>query len=120
MTDESQKIVDLSEHEKDYLLYRADRDKYEYYKKRVEQHKAQFRKLMGDATLATIAGEDVFTYDKTAAFKGKEFAEDNPVLAAQYTKPVFKDELDVEALKRDHPALYERYRVRQLNTKKVV
>lgn len=119
MSDTTQS-VDLSSYEEKYLLYRHARTQEEAWRKKAASLKAEFQALMGEATLATIAGEEVFTYDKTATFKGKEFAEENPVLAAQYTKPILKDELDVQALKRDHPALYERYRSRSFNVKKVV
>lgn len=120
MTDQTPPTVDLSAHEEKYLLYRATKDQLDVLKKRVDTYKKEFQNLMGDAREATIAGEVVFTYDNTETFRWVQFAEENPVLAKTYTKPVLKDVPDLEALKRDHPALYERYRSRQFVTKKVV
>ena len=120
MTDQTPSSVDLSAHEEKYLLYRATRDQLEVLKKRVEAHKREFQALMGDAREATIAGEVVFTYDNTETFRWVQFAEENPVLAKAYTEPVLRDVPNLEALRRDHPALYERYRSRQFVTKKVV
>lgn len=120
MTDQKPPTVDLSAHEEKYLLYRSVRADYEAKKKQYETLKKDFQSLMGDAREAVIAGEVVFTYDNTDTFRWVQFAEENPILAKQYTKPVVKDVPDLEALKRDHPALYERYRSRQFVTKKVV
>lgn len=120
MTDQRPPTVDLSAHEDKYLLYRAVRAEYEAKKKQYEALKKDFQGLMGDAREAIIDGEVVFTYDSTDTFRWTQFAEENPVLAKQYTKPVLKDVPDLENLRQDHPALYERYRSRQFVTKKVV
>lgn len=119
MSDANSESVDLSAYEEKYLFYRATKYQFEVLKKRLDNYKKEFQEYMGDAKVATIAGEVVFTYDHTDTFRWNQFEEENPVLAKQYTKPVLKDVPDLEALKRDHPALYERYRSRQFVTKKV-
>jgi hypothetical protein len=120
VTDQTPNQVDLTPHQEKYLLYRAVRAQREALVKQEEALKTDFKKLMGDATVALIDGEEVFTFDHTKTFRWREFSEENPILAKQYSKPVLVDEPDLEALKKDHPALYERYRSRQFNTKKVV
>lgn len=119
MTDKNPE-VDLSAYEEKYLLYRQARQHLERYEKLVKEYKAEFQRLMGDATTAIIHGQQVFTYDHTDTFRRTQFVEEHPVLAKEYTRPVYKEELDLEALRRDHPAVYEQYRSRQFVTKKVV
>lgn len=81
--------------------------------------KGEFQRVMGTNHSATIDGEEVFTYAPINRFAAGDFAKEHPVLAKEFTRPVVTDELDVEALKAAHPALFEQYRVRQFNTKKV-
>lgn len=87
--------------------------------KELDQLKAKFRQRIGNNHQATIYGEVVFTYAPINRFAAGDFAKDHPMLAKEYTRPVVTDELDVEALKAAHPALYAQYQVRQFSTKKV-
>lgn len=111
MTEEP--TVNLDAYTEKYLLLRAKRAE----KRRVDAEVAilekEFRAFVGEAHVGQIDGRDVFTNRPTATFQGRQFAEDNPVLAKTYTISVVKDALDLEALERDHPALYARYQSRQ-------
>lgn len=105
--------VALDEYTEKYLLLRAKRDEKKRLDAEVYRLEQEFRELTGKAHIGQIGGQDVFTNRPIAVFRGKEFREDHPLLAKEYTVPVVKDELDVDALKRDHPALYAEYQSRQ-------
>lgn len=73
----------------------------------------RLRQLMGDHAVGLIPGVDKpVTYKRNGTFRGKAFAEDHPLLVEQLT--VQRPALDVEALKRDYPQLYTKYRSRVL------
>jgi hypothetical protein len=111
--------IDLGQYTDKYLLLRqarADKDRavMEY-----ERRLAEFRAIVGDHDTASIDGVVVVTNEKIKTFRAKDFAADHPVLAKEFTKPVVKDVLDVDALAVRHPALYELYRSRQFLVKDV-
>lgn len=77
---------------------------------------AKLRALIGDNE-QLVAGNKLYaTCKANGTFAATRFAADHPDLAATLTVP--KPSLDVEAVKRDHPHLYEQYRARVLRTPK--
>jgi len=66
-----------------------------------------------DADEATFAGRPVYTWHRINRLRTKDFIKDRPNLAQQYIEPKVVDELNAERLKRDNPALYAEYQVRQ-------
>lgn len=57
-------------------------------------------------------GVAVWTVKQNSTFAPKRFAEEEPELAAEYTRMV--PAVDTDRLKADHPTIYRRYRARQL------
>lgn len=74
--------------------------------------KDAFEKTGG--TVGMVADIPIASNRMTATFAKAKFAKDRPDLAVQYTVQVIKEELDVPGLRKDHPALYGRYRSRML------
>lgn len=73
---------------------------------------------MGDADVATLAGREVFTWKRTGQFAAKRFTIEQSEVAAKYTRPVTRDELDVNTLKTERPDLYIFYRARRFERKR--
>lgn len=57
-----------------------------------------------------LNGVKVAQYKQTGNFTRKWFEAEQPELTQQYTRLVTKEELDTEAIRRDHPELWEKYR----------
>jgi len=93
-----------------YEQTQAEADKWQ---KAADVLKARIQAEMGEATEATLAGKPVFTWRNTGQFNAKRFSQDHPDLTTKYTKPVTRDELDVEALKVEQPDLFTAYRSRR-------
>lgn len=79
-----------------------------------DEVKNRARRLIGDRTRLECDGETVATWAHIDKLDTKRFQAGQPELAAQYTRPVEHVELDVAALKADHPEIYAAYRQRQL------
>lgn len=102
-----------------YLRYRSLLDQQKQIEKEIAGLKAEFQAVMGDAHVAKIDGEEVFTWKPINKFATTQFKAEHPNLAKEFTRVVAKDELDTDALRAEHPYLFEQYRVRQFNTKEV-
>lgn len=85
--------------------------------KAAEVLKKRIQAVMGDAVEGTVAGLPAFTWKHTGQFNGRRFATDHPDLVTKYTRPVTRDELDVEALKTEHGDLFTAYRARRFERK---
>lgn len=114
MTDKAaEPVVALDEYTTEYLLLKAKEAELGRVQREFDQLKAAFQARVGRNYAGTIEGQEVFTHRPINNFRGKEFRDDHPILAKAYTETVEKEELDVAALKRDHPALYAEYQSRQ-------
>jgi putative phage-type endonuclease len=82
-----------------------------------EALKNRVRALIGDAEQLMCGDAIVATWRNTGQFSEKRFREQQPDLAARYTRPVTADQLDTAALAADHPDLYRRCRARRLDFK---
>lgn len=65
----------------------------------------------------TLHGAQVATYERDGNFARKVFEAEQPELTEKYTRIIATDALDVEALRRDYPKVYEAYRARTLRFK---
>lgn len=121
MSDKTDPTVDFDDTmlQLKYLRYRDLLGQQKQIEKEIDALKAEFKAAMGDAHVAKIDGEEVFTWRPIDKFAASQFKAEHPNLAKEYTRVVAKDELDADALRIDHPYLYEQYRVRQFNTKEV-
>lgn len=73
------------------------------------------RDLIGEATEAKTAdGTPIATWKRNGTFAPARFAVAEPELAAEYTRAVTVEKLDVDAIKRDHPETWEAHRARVL------
>lgn len=81
----------------------------------------RIRALLGPAQYGVCDGAEVVTWKQNGTFASSRFAAEHPALVEQFTRPL--PALDTEALKRDHPDVYDSYRARVLrvpaNPKKV-
>ncbi len=77
------------------------------------------RGLIGEATEAKTAdGTPIATWKRNGTFAPARFTAAEPELAAEYTRAVTVEKLDVDAIKRDHPETWESYRARVLRPAK--
>lgn len=83
----------------------------------LDMFKAKLREAMGDRTEVWIGDELVGSYAPDGNFPYKKFAEENPHIAQQYVRQVTEEKFDVEAFKKDHPALFEANRARSMRLK---
>lgn len=65
----------------------------------------------------TLHGAQVATYERDGNFARKVFEAEQPELTEKYTRIIATDALDVEALRRDYPKVYEAYRAPTLRFK---
>lgn len=79
-----------------------------------DEVKNRARRLIGDRLRLECEGDTVATWAHIDKLDTKRFQAGEPELAAAYTRPVEHVELDVDALKTDHPEMYRAYRQRQL------
>lgn len=96
-----------------YLTLRELRGEMAKLKKEERRLLAAIQRAVGDAHVATFYGEAVITNRPIDRFRGEDFRSQQPILAKEYTKPVLRDELDLEGLERDHPVIFAQYRSRQ-------
>lgn len=80
-------------------------------KSEVHRLSEEFRQALRacGAEIGTVNGVDVITRRATKTFRGSEFAQKRPDLAEQYTRAKVVDFLDVEALRAEHPEVYETF-----------
>lgn len=99
-----------------FLAWKAAEDEANKAKARADALKEEFRATMRTlgAASGTIAGVQVLRYTATENFRGADFRKGRPDLAEQYTRQQMVDVLDVEALKREQPAVYAEFQSRQL------
>jgi putative phage-type endonuclease len=71
------------------------------------------RLICGEAGIARAGRDTAWTYQPTGTFASSRFREEQPELAAQYTRSV--EAVDTARLQADHPEIYERYRARVLH-----
>ncbi|WDO09900.1 YqaJ viral recombinase family protein [Streptomyces murinus] len=72
----------------------------------------RMRQLAGDAEVATIGGRPAYTWRQNGQFATARFREAEPQLATEYTRLV--PAVDTDRLAQEHPAIYRKYRARQL------
>lgn len=72
----------------------------------------QMRAVVGDAEVATIGGREVYSWRQNGQFAHARFRQEQPELAAEYTRQV--PAVDTERLAADHPEIYRKYRARVL------
>jgi hypothetical protein len=102
-----------------WLQYREMAANYADLGRRLKRLETELRNEVGDAVAATIFGEVVVTYQPIDRFRTTQFADDNPVLYKEFTRPRLVDFFDVEAFKEAHPNLYSQYQSRQWRPKDV-
>ena len=73
----------------------------------------EMKTLTGDAEIANTPGGKVWTWKQNGTFRSSDFRDEQPDLAAQYTR--LMPALDVQALAADHPDIYGQYRARRLH-----
>lgn len=83
----------------------------------VELAAARLRNVMGGAEALTVDGVIRLTAKANGTFASTRFAAENPDVAAALMKTA--EVLDIDALKRTHPDLYERYRARVMRPVKI-
>lgn len=67
---------------------------------------------VGDAYAATIDGIKVVTYRPTAGYATQSIIKDYPDLVGRFMIKDVRDVLNIDAFRRAHPEVAERYRVR--------
>lgn len=73
--------------------------------------------LNGKDSEVRVNGNLAATVVRDGLFAYKKFTEENPHLADQYTRFVTEKKLDVEALRTDHPALFDNYKATSVRIK---
>jgi putative phage-type endonuclease len=79
--------------------------------------KNHVRALIGEKQQLMCGDKVVATWKNTGQFSRRRFVEAHPDLAAEFTRPVTVDELDIDALAAAHPDLYTAFRARRLDFK---
>lgn len=74
---------------------------------------AEIKEAMGDSEEAKVDNVPVLTYAYKNAYRWREFADDNPALAKEFTIIVEKPVLDQESLVKQHPAVVRNYQTRE-------
>lgn len=72
----------------------------------------QIRALLGDATVGILPDERRITWRRNGTLSTKRLAAAHPDVTAACTRP--RPALDLDALKREHPAIYAEHRARVL------
>jgi len=73
----------------------------------------QLKALLRDKEVAVADGEVLYTWRQNSTFRQRQFAEEQPELAARYTHLTEVPKLDTRALAADKPETYRAYRARQ-------
>lgn len=75
-----------------------------------EQIIAKMKAAGGDrANSATVKGVEVFTFNPKGSYRTRDLQKDYPDLCQTYVRPVTKDTFDMDAFKKDHPGIADRY-----------
>ena len=75
-----------------------------------EQIIAKMKAAGGDrANSATVKGVEVFTFNPKGSYRTSDLQKDYPDLCQTYVRPVTKDTFDMDAFKKDHPGIADRY-----------
>lgn len=86
--------------------------------KRWETERAKVReaiaKVMGDAEVGTVDGEEVLTFKTVATFNGGDFKKDYPDLYKMYTRTMEVEKFDTAWFESSRPDLYEQYQSRPM------
>lgn len=85
-----------------------------FWKKRLDRLKVALAAVLGDAHRGTVNGEEVVFHEPVARFDSTSFRNKYPNMYRAYLREVYKQELDVEALKLSRPELYTEFQVRPL------
>jgi predicted phage-related endonuclease len=93
-------------------MLREIRGKIKELEKQKKKLEADLRRAAGTAHVVTFGEDVVITNRPTDRFRGEDFGKEQPILAKEFTRPVLVDQLDLEALKAAHPAIYEQYQSR--------
>lgn len=89
-------------------------DAIKWWTKRRELVKEQLTKLLGDAEVGTVNGEQVVFYEYQDRFNSTEFRKKYPDLFRVYSREVTKTEFDAAWLKSVRPDLYREFQVRPM------
>ncbi|GAB3670481.1 YqaJ viral recombinase family nuclease [Saccharopolyspora tripterygii] len=77
--------------------------------------KNRIKGLIGDGDrIETPGGRTIATWKQVNRLNTKRLVDEQPALVAAYTREITRTELDVDALKAEHPDVYAAYRTRQL------
>lgn len=77
-----------------------------------DEVEAEVRRAAGTAQMITIYGTPEYSYAYTRGVAWKEWAKANPITASAYTRQVMVEELDKDALCRDHSSSLDEFRIR--------
>jgi hypothetical protein len=91
-----------------YLEYKAKAAEWEKYR---NQFRASINLVTGGARIVKIGNEVVATSTPKDQFSGGRFAAEYPTLHEEYLRVHSVLELDVEALRQDHPEIADRFTV---------
>lgn len=86
----------------------------DFWTDRARKIASEISTVMGDATIGTVNGEPVVTYNFVERFRGKDFMTDYPDMYRLFTHEVAKTQFDLDLFRQSRPDLYEKYRVRAL------
>lgn len=89
-------------------------DNVRFWKAEYERLKAEMDKLMGDATVGTVDGEQVLTYRYEERFRGGEFRKRYPDTYKSFVTSVTEEKFDLDGFRLLRPDLYEAFRVRAM------
>jgi hypothetical protein len=77
----------------------------------------QIEKLIGDAEVGTVNGEEALTFSWVDSFRSTDFKKQQPDLYRRYEVDTTVRKLDVDWLKRTQPELYREYQTRRFVNK---
>ena len=113
---DSKVVVDISEYSQQWFEIRALKKAMDDATKAYETRVKKFKGFIGDADVVVINGREVATYPR-GAFNRSKFVNENPDLAANYIRKVFKEEFDEEKFASDNTAIWLAYKTRSLRAK---
>lgn len=89
-------------------------DAAKHWKARADQLKEQLATILGSAEVGTVNGEEAVTFRPSADFSEGKFKAKYPDLYRAYVITRTVEQIDLVALKRTRPELYEEFRTRPM------
>ncbi|MGW4488430.1 YqaJ viral recombinase family nuclease [Amycolatopsis sp. NPDC004368] len=116
---DEERIVNVDEDERDEIvrLHEKTAAAEKAAKADADAVKNRVRGLLGDAEQLMCGEAVVATWANSGKFLEKQLRAEHPDLAAEYTRAVAEDVLDVERLAEEHPEVYTACRARVLKFK---